>query len=201
VEPESEFLDVPVRRMPRNRMASRRMAVNSGEATFKASTFAAWFGVSGRRQPPTSPARVGRELFRRHPAAGLRTYGSVRAIGPSWATATLGFLTMSAFRLTYELSQANTPPRIHPLRTRPSLRAWFLREGERSESDARYRREESESRPPVFSIGLTKRREWLRWLRCGPAALFPPTPRLDTQPSEMSNATGCIEVYVQTIFP
>jgi hypothetical protein len=81
---------------------------------------------------------------------------------PSWATATLGFLTMSAFRLTYELSQANTPPRIHPLRTRPSLRAWFLREGERSESDARYRREESESRPPVFSIGLTKRREWLR---------------------------------------
>jgi hypothetical protein len=30
-------------------MASRRMAVNSGEAVFKASTFAAWFGVSNPR--------------------------------------------------------------------------------------------------------------------------------------------------------
>jgi hypothetical protein len=30
-------------------MASRRMAVNSGEAVFKASTFAAWFAVSNPR--------------------------------------------------------------------------------------------------------------------------------------------------------
>ena len=63
-------------------MASRRMAVNSGEAAFKASTFAAWFGVSNPRGLMHNDAATIGVIVQ--PVAGSTTRGAVTIVGFSF---------------------------------------------------------------------------------------------------------------------
>src|SRR5260370_15158848 len=68
-----------LRKMPRNRMASLRMAVKSGDALIRASTFAACPGVNNPRGLIHNDAATIGEID--HPVAGSTARGAVAIVG------------------------------------------------------------------------------------------------------------------------